>query len=385
MQLRGEWELHLRKAERAYQQLKEDTALSNSDPNVLVLTFDLQQSLPTPVLTTNLVYYKRQLWTYNLSIHDCRSGLGHMHLWHEGIASRGSHEVGSCILKHMSDTNPSATHLITFSDSCGGQNRNVYLLSLWLYIVASEKYPFTTIDQKFMTVGHSYLPNDRDFGPVETARRKASHLYVPHDWTELIKNARRQNPFSVTEMTPEDFVSFVGLSKAFVNRKVNTRKQKFSWLNIRWIRVTKDRPLEFQYRCSLNTLEAWKTVSLKRKSKGRPPNLGLMPLPQLYSSGCQIKQSKKKDLADLMNYVPPVYHTFYHHLVASGEDNEESGEDDEENGESDEENGESDQENGESNEENGESDEENQGSNEESDGESDEGTDGDEEEFDDSD
>ena len=71
-QLRGEWDLHLCKAKRAYQELSEATALSKSDLNVDVITFDLQQSLPTPVLTTNVVYYKRQLWTYNLGVHNCR-------------------------------------------------------------------------------------------------------------------------------------------------------------------------------------------------------------------------------------------------------------------------------------------------------------------------
>ena len=55
-QLRGEWDLHLCKAEGAYQKLKEDTALAKSDPNVEVLTFDLEQSLPTPELSTNVVY-----------------------------------------------------------------------------------------------------------------------------------------------------------------------------------------------------------------------------------------------------------------------------------------------------------------------------------------
>ena len=48
-QLKGEWELHLFKAERAHHQLKEDTGLSKSDPNVMLVTFDLQQSLPTPI------------------------------------------------------------------------------------------------------------------------------------------------------------------------------------------------------------------------------------------------------------------------------------------------------------------------------------------------
>ena len=202
-QLKGEWELHLCKAECAYQQLKEDTALSKCDPNVMLVTFDLQQSLPTPVLTTNVVFYKRQQWTYNLGVHDCGSTKGYMYVWHECTASRGPNEIGSCILKHIQLTNPTATHLITFSDSCGGQNRNVYLLALWLHIVASDKYSFTTIDQKFMVVGHSYLPNDRDFGSIETARCKASHLYVPTDWSDLIRNCRRKNPFTVTDMSQD--------------------------------------------------------------------------------------------------------------------------------------------------------------------------------------
>ena len=44
--LMGEWDLHKAKAERAYQQLKEDTALSRSRSDLEVLTFDLEQSLP---------------------------------------------------------------------------------------------------------------------------------------------------------------------------------------------------------------------------------------------------------------------------------------------------------------------------------------------------
>ena len=97
MQVQGEWDLHKRKAERAYQSLREDIALSQSDSNYDLLTFDLEQALPTPVLTTSVVFYKRQLWTYNLGIHDGRTGSACMHTWHEGIASRGSNEVASCL------------------------------------------------------------------------------------------------------------------------------------------------------------------------------------------------------------------------------------------------------------------------------------------------
>ena len=164
--LLGQWDLHKRKAERAYQQLCEDIALSQSDTNHELLSFDLEQSLPTPVFTTSVVYYKRQLWTYNLGIHDGWTGSACMHTWHEGIASRGSNEIVSCLLKHLKEnvTNTEAENLVLYSDSCGGQNRNIYMVCSLLYIVSSADFPFTQIDHKFMVPGHSYLPNDRDFG-----------------------------------------------------------------------------------------------------------------------------------------------------------------------------------------------------------------------------
>lgn len=124
-----------------------------------------------------------------------------MFMWHEGIASRGSNEIASCVLKYLQNSGTQATHLVTFSDSCGGQNRNVNMLCMWLYLVDNDDYPFTTVDQKFMTVGLSYLPNDRDFVSIETARRKANHIYIPQDWFDLVKNSRRNNPFEVTSMT----------------------------------------------------------------------------------------------------------------------------------------------------------------------------------------
>ena len=280
--LMGEWDLHKAKAERAYQQLKEDTALSHSRSDLELLTFDLEQSLPTPVLTTNVAFYKRQLWTYNVGIHNGKTGSACMHMFHEGTASRGSHEIGSCLLKHLREMNTDATHLILYSDSCGGQNRNIFIVCLLLHIVCSREFTISLIDQKFMVSGHSYLPNDRDFGSVETARRRTQHLYVPQHWYELVRKARHANPFQVCEMETSDFVSLHGLKAAVVNRKKNVAGQKVEWLNIRWIRVTKDKPLQFSYKYSHNTLKCWKTVSLKRKTKGRPVDMGLVQLPPLY-------------------------------------------------------------------------------------------------------
>ena len=162
--LESELRLHQCKAERAYQQLKEDTALSQSSQNIDMITFDLQQSLPTPKLATNVVFYKRQMWTYNLGVHNCSNGKGFMFMWPESVASRGSQEVCSCVLNYLRMGSTEASHLIVYSDACGGQNRNINVVCMWMHIAASSNFSYNVVDHKFMVSGHSYLPNDRDFG-----------------------------------------------------------------------------------------------------------------------------------------------------------------------------------------------------------------------------
>ena len=276
--LQLELKLHHCKAEPAYQQMKEDTALCRSLQEVDMITFDLEQSLPTPKLSTNLVFYKRQMWTYNLGIHDCSNEMGYMCMWPECVASRGSQEISSCSLKYFRLRQSAASHLILFGDACGGQNRNINIACLWMYVVSSPDFSYSLIDHKFMISGHSYLPNDRDFGSIEKANRRTQHVYVPEDWCNLVENARRQNAFHVIRITTEDFVSTRNVRSEIVYRKTNTNGNKVEWLNIRWLQVSKDKPFEIQYRYSHNTLEAWKTLDVRRKRQGRPSDLGSVSL-----------------------------------------------------------------------------------------------------------
>ena len=316
-QLVAEWELHKRKAERAYQQLKEDTASSVAREDTDLITFDLQQSLATPALSTNVIFYKRQLWTYNLGVHCGATGVGYMHMWNECVASRGSQEVGSCVLRHLQESVSTAKHLIAFSDVCGGQNRNINIVCFWLYIVASPNLTYERIDHKFMISGHSYLPNDRDFGSIETARRKTQHIFVPEDWCDLVQNARRKNPFVVRRMSQDNIVSIDKVVKEIVNRKTNTDGNKVEWLRILWIRVEQDHPYTFKYRYSHNELEEWKVINLQKRQRGRPANLGTMTLDPLYSGPRPINRKKLDDLRQLLDFVPPVFHAFFLELISS--------------------------------------------------------------------
>ena len=65
-QLKIEWETHRPRANTAFVRLK-DTENAKNSRTWHMISFDLQQALPTPYLTTGAVFYLRQLWTYNLA------------------------------------------------------------------------------------------------------------------------------------------------------------------------------------------------------------------------------------------------------------------------------------------------------------------------------
>ena len=327
-QLLCEWDLHKPRAQNAYHRLK-DTMYAKSNPDVVLLSFDLQQTLPTPHLSTNVVFYKRQMWTYNFGVHDGGSDQRTMYMWHEGTAARGSIEIGSCLLKHVSTISTSATRLVLYSDSCGGQNRNIHLLCLYLHIVGNPNLPFDVIDHKFMIPGHSYLPNDRDFGVIEQAKRRHPQIYVPQEWYELVRTACRSNPFRVIEMETDDFKAIKDLKKCVVNRKVDVTGGAIDWFSIRWIQVRKEDPLKFRFRRSLNELEAWKEVDIRRKSKGRPPDIGRFSLVAAQSGPRTLKESKINDILSMLDFVPPIHHSFYNQLLAGDVSSDSDSEDEE--------------------------------------------------------
>ncbi|KAL4126457.1 hypothetical protein QTP88_010679 [Uroleucon formosanum] len=98
VKLNEEHELHLRKAEAARNGMDSNVQAAKIDNQTTVIAFDLMKTLATPSLSVDIAYYKRQLWTYNLGIHNLSTNDAYMYVWDESIASRGPQEIGSCIL-----------------------------------------------------------------------------------------------------------------------------------------------------------------------------------------------------------------------------------------------------------------------------------------------
>lgn len=195
----------------------------NSADEQIVLVFDLEKVFPTPKLTTNKAYYKRQLNTYNFCVHDETHNRSYMYVWHEGIASRGPQEITSCLFYHVAHFVPKECQdIIAYSDSCGGQNRNVKTSVILSYLLTKSD-TLRSITQHFYRPGHSYNVCDRKIALIEKKRKKTETVEVPSDWIDVIKSAKETHPkFEVIEMNASNFFSCDELLKQFcTNRKKN--------------------------------------------------------------------------------------------------------------------------------------------------------------------
>lgn len=298
-------EVHLKKAETARHAKNEAGAKAAQSTDRVAICFDLQKTLPTPLLTNSKVFYLRQLWTYNFGIHDLASGQAHMFMWHEGEASRGSQEIISCLLKFISSLPPTVKHIDAFSDNAGGQNKNKHVIKFWNYVVSNTQ--IETVNHKFLVSGHSFMECDQDFGLIEKVKRKTSFVFIPDDWMNIV--AKSSKKFLVIKMTQNDFKSIAPLNEIMKNNVQGLRKMQ-------WFHFQKQSPCILYFKDTLSEEFPFTTVDLKKCGRaGRPQRTPLiLDLPPLYQGPLKIKLPKYKNLLELLPFIPPIHHDFYREL-----------------------------------------------------------------------
>lgn len=318
---------------REYNDIVQESKLSGGAR--IVLVFDLEKVFETPKLSTAKAYYKRKLSTYNCCIHDATHNRSYMHIWHEAMASKGPQEVASCLIHHFNNFIPNeCTELILYSDSCGGQNRSVKTSAMLSHYVEKSDH-LKKITQHFFRSGHSYNVCDRKFALIEKKRKKATNIYTPHQWAELIQTAKETDPkFNVIEMKPSNFVSCGILMQQFcTNRKKTIDNQSMNWFTFRKMIYEKQHPFQIYFEtygdiaCKYDESLEFPPNQVKQfsiqKRNFQHENFIATELVQLYSNGRKISTEKKIDLLDLLKFIPQSFHHFYTNIDHSNFESEE--------------------------------------------------------------
>lgn len=237
-----------------------------------------------------------------------------MYVWPESMASRGSQEVASCLLKHFMNFVPKDTQKIVLrSDACGGQNRNIKMSLMLKFFLCSmwNHADLTSIEQHFYVSGHSYNSCDRSFALIEKQKQITESIYLPEHWINVIKQAKKTDPrFVVIEMKKNDFHSSKPLEEQITNRKKTTSGEKINWLNVQ--KITYERYSPFMLDFVNYSSDCTITISLQKKCT--PSDFAMIKLPILYPRSRKIAYLKYKDLQKLMKYIPERLRHFYESL-----------------------------------------------------------------------
>lgn len=137
-----------------------------------VLSFDFQQNMPLPHITSGDVFYKRLLWSYNFCVHSASTGKSYYFMYNKTVARKGQNEVVSFLhyyFKNILSQNIKMVFL--FSDNCSSQNKNKLLFQYLSVVVNSQTFSFKSIIHRYPEPGHSFLPCDRCFGHIKKAIR----------------------------------------------------------------------------------------------------------------------------------------------------------------------------------------------------------------------
>ncbi|KAK3922741.1 Death-associated inhibitor of apoptosis 2 [Frankliniella fusca] len=325
--LRREKELHQRKAEKAYFLKKEakKEALQQKDKK-RVLVFDLQQCLPTPYLQCKKIYYSRQLYVYNFTIHDCVTNLTYCYMWDQVEGRRGSNELASCLLQHILTEIPDGVEVLKmFSDCCSGQNRN-HVMSMMLFAALQEHPTLKTIQHFFMVPGHTFMPEvDSKHSVIEKYKKKhLERVNVPAEWYQAVEDAGKtmscpEGKFRVFHKT--EFYDISALAKTeLVKRSTCSDKDSFSYLSTHIFLYEKKALGIVKVKSSFNEEAPYRELSFLRKGTRSDRLPRLVPKLQVLGGNVPVSKEKKKDLLNLLDYLDVQHHAFYKTLPVEEND-----------------------------------------------------------------
>ena len=101
--------------------------------------------------------------------------------------------LGFCVLDYIHKVSETGKDIIFYSDNCGGQQKNRFMLALYLYAV--NILDLDSITHKFLIKGHSQNEGDSAHSLIERQVKrllKSGPIYVPETFVTTIRIARKK-------------------------------------------------------------------------------------------------------------------------------------------------------------------------------------------------
>lgn len=215
------------------------------------------------------------------------------------------------MVKYIQKIEAPVKNLILWSDSCGGQNRSINLVLMLVHCLQNHS-SLQKICLRFLESGHSFLPNDSEFGDVERLLKKHASITTLQQYITVMDNCRKKNKkFIVNRMLPEEFFSVETLTKYTTNRKKDIHKAKINWMETHEIVIEKSEPLKLKMKKDING----RAQIVNIEKKGCPEKkFKKIQLNQLWPEGRVLSSDKVKDLKSMMFLVEEQDQHFYSFL-----------------------------------------------------------------------
>ena len=140
---------------------------------------------------------------YNLSAYNLGNAKASCIFWNESDGDKGANEIASSLLRYVRSivSKRKIKKIIMFSDACGGQNRNKYIATLCLYLLATIE-DIESIEHVFMLTGHSHMEVDSIHSMIERYSRNVN-IYIPSEW-EVAACLACKDAYDVSSMDSDE-------------------------------------------------------------------------------------------------------------------------------------------------------------------------------------
>ena len=197
-------------------------------------------------------------------MYDLATKAGTCYLWTEIQGGRGSSDIGTCLIKHISNLPENIKTVRLHSDSCFGQNRNKYIACALLYAVTKSN-TIESITLSYLETGHTQMECDSMHSAIEQAK-SGINVFVPSQWETVMNLARRNNPYIVANLTYDDFYDLKKLENAYgINFQNDTCGKKINWINVRSMKVVHDEQYKVYLKYSYD--EDFRCFQKRRKGR----------------------------------------------------------------------------------------------------------------------